>query len=67
MTVRTQTEVFICAALAVIILWDVYAVLRGGSEATISRILYDVATAYPIIPFAVGILIGHLWASQKFK
>lgn len=67
MTLRAWTILILCLNAALLIGWDVFAVRRGGVEATISRVLYDAATTYPILPLLVGILLGHLFASQHFK
>lgn len=41
--------------------WDIFALVKGGIQATISRNLIELSKQYPIIPFAVGLLIGHLY------
>lgn len=46
------------------IAFDVWVVIRYGNEATISVRMLRLGRAYPIIPFALGVLIGHFYASQ---
>lgn len=66
--VKTITGVFIVAAFLVIVGYDVWAVLAGGIEATISEVVWEYATSYPIIPFATGVLCGHLfWQTRITK
>jgi hypothetical protein len=50
--------------VALLISWDIYAEIRWGYTGTIS---YDVLTAsknHPLIPLAIGIVIGHLFWPQ---
>lgn len=67
MSWRTWTKVGLFGALAVIVCYDVLAMVRGGVDATISRVtLAWVQTRAwgPVIPAAVGFLCGHLFWSQ---
>ena len=57
----TATKIFMCVALAIIVIYDIIAVSLGGGAATISRIggagwSYQHST----IPFVWGALTGHL-------
>lgn len=61
---RGLTEVIIVAVIIGLSLYDILAVLRGGGSATISDVLLTTAKQRPIIPFAFGVLMGHLFASQ---
>lgn len=47
------------------ILWDVFAAALSGNSATESVILLKLGHDHPIIPLAVGVLLGHFWWSQK--
>ena len=55
------------AILAVVVLAaiDVALLLTGGVEATFSRVILGASHKYPIIPFAAGVLCGHLFWPQK--
>ncbi len=45
-------------------LWDLIAILKGGYKATVSAQLYKFSLRFPIIPFILGIVFGHLfWAN----
>jgi uncharacterized membrane protein YedE/YeeE len=50
---------FFVTAFALVGAVDIYLVLCGRSP-TVSRTILDLASDYPIIPFAVGVLAGHL-------
>lgn len=66
MNVKQITGVFIVAAFLIIVGYDVWAVLNGGIDATISAVVFDFAHQYPIIAFATGVLMGHLfWPVRK--
>lgn len=62
---RAITIAFCVAMTITAIAYDVIANQQGGVSATISRVVRQAAMDYPIIPFAVGVLIGHLFWSQK--
>lgn len=55
------TEIFMIVAVVLIAGFDVFAFARWGGNFTISTITWNVAQKYPIIPFAVGVLAGHLF------
>lgn len=62
------TEIFIIIALVLIIGFDiVIAILQNKDPKnfkTISRVIWERSAKHPIIPFAVGMLMGHLfWRS----
>lgn len=61
------TKIFILVSLVIILLYDVYAVIKGGTEATISWIVAGWAYDYPSLPFAVGFVCGHLFWQMKAK
>ena len=68
MTPRKITIWFILSSVAVIVLYDIYAVYVGGLKATISWIIYEEAHNQPMIPFAFGVLMGHFfWQMKKPK
>lgn len=52
--------VFVTAAL---IGWDIYVATQAGS-ATISAVVLGWAMAHPVVPFAFGVLMGHLFWPQ---
>ncbi len=54
------TEIFIISIVALIAVVDVWLAIKKGFSGTISWFLYK----HPIIPFLMGVLIGHLFWSQ---
>lgn len=56
------TYVVIFGTVGLLIVYDVWAAYTPG--ATISERMLDLGHRHPIIPFAMGCLIGHFWASQ---
>ena len=62
--VRKVTIIVLVIALVLLLAYDVIAVIMGGTNATISWVLWTESHNYPVIPLFVGILIGHLFASQ---
>lgn len=48
----------------ILIAYDVWVILKKGVNESISWKMYTAAEAYPIIPFAIGILMGHLFWVQ---
>lgn len=61
MSIRNITISVIVATAAIIIGYDIWAVLRGGVEATISSVIFNASLRFPLIPFAFGVLAGHFW------
>lgn len=59
---RTLTLVVIWATVALLIAYDVWAAFTPG--ATLSETMLSMGHRHPIIPFAMGVLIGHFWAGQ---
>ena len=62
---ETGSKVIIYLVIAAITLWDLAAVSAGHTEATISQTLLENSKKHPIIAFALGVLMGHLfWANR---
>lgn len=62
---RAITAWFIIAIVVVCIVYDVWVCANYGSESTISWVTWTTCQHYPVIPFAAGILCGHLfWVQQ---
>jgi hypothetical protein len=51
------------ATVALLLAYDGVAALLGGQDATISLVITN-ASRWPIIPFAFGLLCGHLFAQN---
>lgn len=51
----------VCGLIAA---WDVYAVYGPGPRYTVSAQIRDWASEWPVLPFLLGLLAGHLfWGS----
>jgi hypothetical protein len=55
------TKVVVLVAVVVLILYDIVAFWWGGQDATISQVIVKLSFDNPIIPFAAGVLCGHLF------
>lgn len=44
--------------------WDIYVTARGETDATVSRTLWDWGRLYPILPLAIGVILGHCFWPQ---
>jgi len=49
------------AVIVFLLVYDVYAVVTGGVKNTISWEVLQASKNYPVIPFAVGVVAGHLF------
>jgi hypothetical protein len=60
---------FIVVGVTLLTVYDVWAALSHGYEATMSYVILHASLRYPIIPFlaglVIGILAGHLFAPQR--
>jgi hypothetical protein len=57
----TFTQAFIAVMVSITIIVDVALAIFFGTKNTISRTLYELAMAYPIIPFTLGVITGHIF------
>ena len=76
MDIKKKTGLFIVLfvvfSVAIVAIYDVYAMLQGGTEATISFTMYEWAYKYPIFTFSCGffpgVLVGHFfWRIRDTK
>ena len=61
------TTILLIAASVLLIAWDIYVAVAPPKGDTISEIVLHIATHHPIIPFAIGVICGHLFWSQHLK
>ena len=50
-------------AVALVLAYDVFALLKWGAGSTVSVAVWNFSKLYPIIPFAGGMLASHFWFS----
>jgi hypothetical protein len=58
---KKTTKMFILMVVILITIYDIVAYLEGGNEVTISGWFWEHSKRYPIIPFAWGVISGHLF------
>jgi len=51
-------------SLVAVGVWDLAAILKGQNHDTVSAIVYDWARRFPLLPFGIGLLLGHVLAPQ---
>ena len=64
MNTKKLTKSFIGATILVIVAFDVYVFQGGGTESTISWTMVEWSYKYPIFPFSMGVIMGHLFWPQ---
>lgn len=63
---KTKSAVVFIIIFALAIVWDVIAIVTWGPQVTLSAIVWGLAKEMPIVPFALGIVMGHLfWPMAK--
>jgi len=55
------TRMLVVFIVAVVAAWDVYVIYQGQQEATFSVVLYESSRRWPVIPFVLGFLCGHIF------
>ena len=55
-----MTKVFL-ACVGLLLLYELVALMDGKAGDTISEIMWHVAAQRPILPFAMGVLMGHFF------
>jgi uncharacterized oligopeptide transporter (OPT) family protein len=56
-----MTMIFTVAVLGIILIYDGYIMIKGGTEASISYLIITASYSYPLIPFFGGMIVGHFW------
>lgn len=59
-TMRIWLAVGLLVSALIVGVWDIYATARGEPGNTVSATLYDWAVQFPVLPFALGVITGHL-------
>ena len=60
-----MTKAFIILIITVIVVFDVATLTLRGYETTISWELYSRSLEFPVIPFSLGFICGHLFWPNK--
>jgi len=69
MDIKKKTAIFTIGSIVLFfaawIIYDIYAITEGGTEASISFMMYEWSYKYPIFTFACGfipgVLVGHFF------
>ena len=59
------TQIVLVCVVLLLLAYDAAALVLGGVQATISRVILEWSRKYPIIPFLCGVLCGHLFWPQR--
>lgn len=59
------TYIFIAAVFVLIAVYDIIAIMKGGTEASISSIIITWSYKFPLFPFLSGVVCGHLFWRMK--
>lgn len=63
---RTVTQIVMLAGILLWIGWDIVVAANRVAGDTISEITLALARRHPIIPLAVGVVVGHLFGASRF-
>jgi len=58
---QKTTMIFSLIIFVLIAVYDVFAIYKGGTEASISYLIIVWSYEYPVFTFATGFLMGHLF------
>ena len=68
MSAKNKTIVFIGVCIVAIIAWDIWTIVANGLETSISQVMIDWAYDYPVFPFTMGFVMGHLfWKISEIR
>lgn len=56
-----MTITVLISATIILAGYDLWVVIKKGRSETICAKLYENGKNYPVIPFALGYLMGHIW------
>lgn len=58
---KKLTAIFTICIILIIAIFDVYVIVNGGTEASISHLIITWSYKYPIFTFMFGVVCGHLF------
>ena len=65
LSLSMATKIVLGVTVLVLIIWATVAAVFGAEGSTISEHVRDYAAAYPLIPFALGVVCGHWFWTMK--
>tara|TARA_B100000029_G_scaffold460419_1_gene491387 strand:- start:1204 stop:1413 length:210 start_codon:yes stop_codon:yes gene_type:complete len=54
-------RIILLIMVLVVVAWDVTVTYGGKPEASLSQVILEKSMRDPIIPFLIGVIIGHLF------
>jgi hypothetical protein len=57
----TKTAMIVTASVILLAIYDLYAVVTGGTNSSISRFMQDAGFDAPAIVFTCGFIAGHIF------
>lgn len=51
--------------ICVVAVWDTYVTVTGEEHRTVTEIIYLWSRRWPLLPFAAGMLCGHLFWRKR--
>lgn len=64
---RFFTQFILLVLAALLGAYDAYVIVTFGYDASISVVVLDWSRRAPVLPFAVGVIAGHLFWPQSDK
>ncbi len=55
------TKIVLLIVLLVMIIFDIWVIWYYGTDQSISRVIFELSRAHPVIAFAVGFVCGHIF------
>ena len=55
------TRMLVVFIILIVALWDFYVLYQGQQQATFSVVIYESSKKWPVIPFVLGFLCGHIF------
>jgi hypothetical protein len=62
---KKLTVIFLLVTLVLILAFDGLQYYKGGGEATISWVIYEMSGEWRSIPLLFGVMIGHFFLQMK--
>jgi hypothetical protein len=65
MSASVYVAIGMLAAILAVAIFDLIAGSRANGLETVSEVIWRWSSDYPILPFAIGLVIGHLFWSRR--
>jgi len=61
MSAADFTRLLVIAAIILLVIYDLIVISMYGKDASISCVFFEYAKANPIVAFAAGLVMGHIF------